>query len=470
MLKDNNEHIGEVIAVNSSIVDVTIKNQKIPSIKTWLRIFLEDNRIINLEVLDHLGNNVVRCLSLESTNGIYRTLQVFYVNDNISIPVGKNMMGSVMNVLGESVLKEERINNERQSIYKKPIKIGDINSKINILETGIKVFDLLMPYAKGGKIGFFGGAGVGKTVVISELMHNIGKKHNGYSVFVGVGERAREGHELYNDMLNSGLINQDDPSLSLTSLFYGDMGEPPGTRNRVLYSGLTFAEYLRDKEKKDILLFVDNIFRFSQSGNEISALMDRTTSVMGYQPTLATEIGEVQDRIVSNTNGSITSVQAIYVPADDITDPAPSTTFSHIDTKVVLSRQIAGIGIYPAVDILKCSSNLMDINILGELHYRTANDVRNILQRYEELKDIITILGIDELQEKDKKIVYRGRKLQKFFSQPMHVAAKFTNIPGVSVKLEDTINGCRRIIDGELDNVHENKFYMIGKVEDALND
>lgn len=469
VLLDKNKAIGEVISVNSCVIDVRINDtDNIPDIKSWLRIFLYNDRIINLEILYHLGNSVVRCLSLESTNGVSKNLQVFYINSSIQIPVGKKMLGSVMNVIGDSIVKEERMIEEKRSIHALPIKIGDINNKIEILETGIKVFDLLTPYPKGGKIGFFGGAGVGKTVIISELMYNIGQKHRGYSVFVGVGERVREGHELYNDMLSSGLINQEDPELSRATLFYGEMGEAPGTRNRILHSGLTFAEYLRDDEKKDILLFVDNIFRFSQSGNEISTLMGRMTSAMGYQPTLATEIGEIQDRIVSNSNGSITSVQAIYVPADDQTDPAPASTFSHLDTKVVLSRQIASIGIYPAVDILKCSSNLIDVNILGEVHYRTANDVRNILQRYEELKDIITILGMDELQEKDKQIVNRARKLQKFFSQPMHVAAKFTNIPGAFVSLQDTINGCRRIISGELDHIHEDKFYMIGNVEEAL--
>jgi F-type H+-transporting ATPase subunit beta len=456
---------GKIIQVIGNVVDVEFPADRMPEIYTALRIDTriegQDQRIV-CEVQQHLGRNQVRAVAMSSTDGLVRGIPVHNTGAPISVPVGEACLGRVFNMLGEPVDYGPPLPPmERRPIHQQPPKFGNLSVKAEIFETGIKVIDLIHPYAKGGKTGLFGGAGVGKTVVIMELINNIAKAHGGYSVFCGVGERTREGNDLWIEMKESGVINK-------TVLCYGQMNEPPGARLRVALSGLTMAEYFRDKGGTDVLLFVDNIFRFSQAGSEVSALLGRMPSAVGYQPTLATEMGALQERITSTDRGSVTSVQAIYVPADDLTDPAPATAFTHLDAKTVLSRQIAELGIYPAVDPLDSTSRVLDPQYVGDRHYKVARDVQGVLQRYKSLQDIIAILGMDELSEEDKLIVSRARKIQKFLSQPFHVAEQFTGIKGRYVKLEDTIRSFEEIVQGKHDAIPEQCFYMKGGIEEVL--
>jgi F-type H+/Na+-transporting ATPase subunit beta len=420
------------------------------------------------EVEHHLGENRVRCVSMLPTEGMVRGMKATDTGGPISVPVGLGTLGRVMNVIGEPVDEMGPVQHaKRLPIHRAAPSFEEQSTKLEMFETGIKVIDLIEPYVRGGKIGLFGGAGVGKTVIIQELIYNLAKKHGGVSVFAGVGERTREGNDLWLEFQESGVIDIKDPKKSKAALVYGQMTEPPGARLRVALTGLTVAEYFRDDEGKDVLLFIDNIFRFTQAGSEVSALLGRMPSAVGYQPTLQTEMGEMQERITSTTKGSITSVQAIYVPADDYTDPAPATTFAHLDATTNLSRQIAQLGIYPAVDPLASSSRILDPRILGEEHYKTARDVKQILQRYKDLQDIIAILGIDELSEEDKIVVARARKIQKFLSQPFHVAEQFTGIPGKYVSLADNIRSFKMIVNGELDDVPEQAFFLVGTIEEV---
>ncbi len=456
------EKEGKITQVIGPVIDAEFKSGILPEINDSIEIPVSNNTKIVAEVQQHLGENRIRCVAMSSTDGIKRGMKVINTGEPIKIPVGKNILGRILNVLGEPVDNEGEIKAEQYlPIHRSSPSLVDQNTDIEILETGIKAIDLLQPYQKGGKVGLFGGAGVGKTVLIMELIHNIASEHAGVSVFGGVGERTREGNDLWNEMKESGVIDK-------VALIYGQMNEPPGARMRVGLSALTAAEYFRDYSKQDVLLFIDNIFRFVQAGSEVSALLGRMPSAVGYQPTLANEMGELQERITSTKDGSITSVQAIYVPADDLTDPAPATTFSHLDASTVLSRQIASLGIYPAVDPLASNSKVLDPLIIGEEHYNTARKVLEILQKYQELQDIIAILGMDELSEEDKETVNRARKIQKFLSQPFFVAEQFSGIPGRYVKLEDTINGFKGIINGEYDNIPEQAFYMAGTIEDVL--
>ena len=433
-----------------------------PEINDSIEILLDDNNKIIAEVQQHLGENKIRSVAMSSTDGIKRGMKVINTGEPIKIPVGKNILGRILNVLGQPVDNAGSVESDTYlPIHRQSPTLVDQNTDIEILETGIKAIDLLQPYQKGGKVGLFGGAGVGKTVLIMELIHNIASEHSGVSVFGGVGERTREGNDLWNEMKESGVIDK-------VALIYGQMNEPPGARMRVGLSALTAAEYFRDYSKQDVLLFIDNIFRFVQAGSEVSALLGRMPSAVGYQPTLANEMGELQERITSTKDGSITSVQAIYVPADDLTDPAPATTFSHLDASTVLSRQIASLGIYPAVDPLASNSKVLDPLIIGEEHYNVARKVIEILQKYQELQDIIAILGMDELSEEDKETVNRARKVQKFLSQPFFVAEQFSGNPGRYVKLEDTIAGFKGIVEGQYDNIPEQAFYMAGTIEDVL--
>lgn len=457
-------NIGKIKQVIGPTVDVEFPSDSLPNIYNALKI--EDKihgRIITVEVAQHIGNNIVRCVALQSTDGLVRGMDVVDTGGSITVPVGEQCLGHIFNLLGEPLDDKGKLKdpNFRMPIHHPAPKYVDQLSTREIFETGIKVIDLLAPYSKGGKIGLFGGAGVGKTVVIMELIHNIAKEHGGYSVFGGVGERTREGNDLWVEMNESGVVDK-------TSLVFGQMNEPPGARLRVALSALTMAEYFRDEMGQDVLLFIDNIFRFVQAGSEVSALLGRMPSAVGYQPTLATELGELEERITSTRKGSITSVQAIYVPADDLTDPAPATTFSHLDATTVLSRQIVELGIYPAVDPLDSTSRIMDPKIIGEDHYNTARKVQIILQRYKDLQDIIAILGMDELSDEDKIIVARARRLQKFLSQPFNVAETFTNTPGKYVKLEDSIKGFKMIVNGELDTIPEQAFFMCGGIEDVF--
>ena len=458
--------IGTVSQVIGAVVDVRFDGE-LPAILSALHV---DNsgRTLVLEVAQQLGENVVRTIAMDTTDGLVRGAQVVDTGEPITMPVGPETLGRILNVTGEPV--DERgpvVTNRRSPIHKSAPEFIDQSTEAQILVTGIKVVDLLTPYAKGGKIGLFGGAGVGKTVIIMELINNIAKAHGGYSVFAGVGERTREGNDLYHEMMESVVITADGPG-SKAALVYGQMNEPPGARARVGLSGLTVAEYFRDEEGQDVLFFVDNIFRFTQAGSEVSALLGRIPSAVGYQPTLATDLGTLEERITSTKKGSITSVQAIYVPADDLTDPAPATTFSHLDATTVLSRQIAELGIYPAVDPLDSTSRLLDPRVVGEDHYRVARDVQRVLQTYKSLQDIIAILGMDELSEDDKLTVARARKIQRFLSQPFHVAEVFTGAPGVFVNLEDTIKGFRGIVAGDYDDLPESAFYMVGTIEEAV--
>ena len=457
-----NKNEGLITQIIGPVIDVEFQQGELPEIYNALNITMDDGTVIVAEVQQMLGSNRVRTVAMSSTDGLKRGMKVINTGEPIKVPVGKPILGRILNVIGQPVDEMGPIEtNEYLPIHRESPKLVDQNTEIEILETGIKAIDLIQPYQKGGKIGLFGGAGVGKTVLIMELIHNIASEHSGVSVFGGVGERTREGNDLWNEMKESGVIDK-------VALIYGQMNEPPGARMRVGLSALTAAEYFRDFSKQDVLLFIDNIFRFTQAGSEVSALLGRMPSAVGYQPTLATEMGELQERITSTKDGSITSVQAIYVPADDLTDPAPATTFSHLDASTVLSRQIAQLGIYPAVDPLASNSRVLDPNIIGEEHYEVTRKVLEILQKYKELQDIIAILGMDELSDEDKETVNRARKIQRFLSQPFFVAEQFSGIPGKYVKLEDTIRGFKEIIEGKHDDLPEQAFYMVGTIEEAI--
>lgn len=463
--------IGKVKQIIGPTVDLEFPADALPNILNAIRIDDATRGIcLTVEVAQHLGNGIVRCISMQSTDGLTRGMDAVDTGSPITVPVGEQTLGHIFNLLGEAMDTKVPLADpkKRLPIHRSAPPFVDQLPATQIFETGIKVIDLLAPYAKGGKIGLFGGAGVGKTVIIMELINNIAKEHGGYSVFGGVGERTREGNDLWHEMVESGVINVEDSSKSRAALVFGQMNEPPGARLRVALSALTMAEYFRDEMGKDVLLFIDNIFRFTQAGSEVSALLGRMPSAVGYQPTLATELGQLQERITSTKRGSVTSVQAIYVPADDLTDPAPATTFSHLDATTVLSRQISELGIYPAVDPLDSTSRIMDPRILGEEHYRVAKQVQLVLQRYKDLQDIIAILGMDELSEDDKISVARARRLQRFLSQPFHVGEQFTGRPGKYVHLEDTISSFKRIVDGEFDHVPEQAFYMCGSIEEVI--
>jgi F-type H+-transporting ATPase subunit beta len=460
------QNVGTISQVISAVVDVHFEDE-LPPILNALEVDNQGQKLI-LEVAKHMGENIVRTIALDSTEGLTRGQQVMDTGGPITVPVGPETLGRVLNVVGEPIDERGPITSQkRYPIHREAPAFVDQATDTEILVTGIKVIDLLAPYAKGGKIGLFGGAGVGKTVLIMELINNIAKAHGGYSVFAGVGERTREGNDLYKEMIESGVIDVNGGH-SKATLVYGQMNEPPGARARVALTGLTMAEYFRDEEGQDVLLFIDNIFRFTQAGAEVSALLGRIPSAVGYQPTLATEMGNLQERITSTNKGSITSVQAVYVPADDLTDPAPATSFAHLDATTVLSRQIAELGIYPAVDPLDSSSRILSADIVGQEHYEVAREVQRILQTYKSLQDIIAILGMDELSEEDKMTVARARKIQRFLSQPFHVAEVFTGSPGVFVTLEDTINGFKGITEGQFDHIPEMAFYMVGTIEEAL--
>lgn len=451
---------GIVKQIIGPTVDIEFPPGKLPNILNAVKI---DSTDLVVEVAMHLGENMVRCIALSSTDGLIRGMQATDTLAPISVPVGRNTLGRLFNVLGTPIDQGAALpsNTPYEPIHRDPPSFEDQDTKKMIFETGIKVIDLLAPYPKGGKVGLFGGAGVGKTVIVMELIRNIATQHGGFSVFCGVGERTREGNDLWLEMKESGVIDK-------TCLMFGQMNEPPGARLRVALSGLTMAEHFRDTEKQDVLLFVDNIFRFVQAGSEVSALLGRMPSAVGYQPTLGTEVGTLQERITSTKNGSITSVQAIYVPADDYTDPAPASIFTHLDASTALSRQIAELGIYPAVDPLASTSRILDPDVIGEEHYRVATEVQKTLQRYKDLQDIIIILGMDELSDEDKRIVSRARKIQKFFSQPFFVAETFTGMPGRFVPLEETVKGFKRIIEGELDHIPEQAFYMVGTIDEVF--
>jgi len=457
---------GKVTQVLGAVVDVAFEGE-LPPIMNALSTNVGDQKLI-LEVAQHLGENTVRTIAMDATEGLQRGQEVQDDGNPISVPVGPETLGRIMNVIGEPIDERGPIESKKTlPIHRSAPEFVDQSTETEVLVTGIKVIDLLAPYAKGGKIGLFGGAGVGKTVLIMELINNVAKAHGGYSVFAGVGERTREGNDLYHEMIESGVINLDGGS-SKVSLVYGQMNEPPGARARVALSGLTQAEYFRDEENQDVLFFVDNIFRFTQAGSEVSALLGRIPSAVGYQPTLATDMGALQERITTTNKGSITSVQAIYVPADDLTDPAPATSFSHLDATTVLNRSIAELGIYPAVDPLDSTSRILEPRTLGEKHYQVARDVQKTLQTYKSLQDIIAILGMDELSEEDKLVVSRARKIQRFLSQPFHVAEVFTGSPGKFVSLEDTVKGFEGLVKGDYDHIPEAAFYMVGTMEEAL--
>jgi F-type H+/Na+-transporting ATPase subunit beta len=458
--------VGTITQIIGAVVDVHFDGE-LPAILNALHTDNGGHTLV-LEVAQQIGENTVRTVAMDTTDGLVRGAQVVDTGGPITVPVGPETLGRILNVIGEPVDEKGPVNTKlRSPIHKAAPDFGDQSTEAEILITGIKVVDLLTPYAKGGKIGLFGGAGVGKTVIIMELINNIAKAHGGYSVFAGVGERTREGNDLYHEMMESGVITEEGPG-SKAALVYGQMNEPPGARARVGLSGLTLAEYFRDEEGQDVLFFVDNIFRFTQAGSEVSALLGRIPSAVGYQPTLATDLGALEERITSTKKGSITSVQAIYVPADDLTDPAPATTFSHLDATTVLSRQIAELGIYPAVDPLDSTSRMLDPRVVGDDHYTVARDVQRVLQTYKSLQDIIAILGMDELSEEDKLTVARARKIQRFLSQPFHVAEVFTGTPGVLVNLEDTIKGFKGIVAGEHDDMPEAAFYMVGTIDEAI--
>ncbi len=462
-MEQNKGYISQILGV---VVDVVFPNG-VPDILNALEVMNGDKKLI-LEVAQQLGENSVRTISMDVTDGLYRGQEVIDTGHMIEVPVGRELLGRIINVIGDPVDEKGPISTEtRYPIHRSAPEFVDQSTDSEILVTGIKVVDLLAPYAKGGKIGLFGGAGVGKTVLIEELINNIAKAHGGFSVFAGVGERTREGNDLYHEMIEAGVIDPNGDG-SKAALVYGQMNEPPGARARVALTGLTLAEYFRDVERQDVLLFIDNIFRFTQAGSEVSALLGRTPSAVGYQPTLATDMGELQERITSTVKGSITSVQAIYVPADDLTDPAPATSFSHLDATTVLNRKISELGIYPAVDPLDSTSRMLTPLIVGDEHYRVAREVQRILQTYKSLQDIIAIMGMDELSEEDKLVVARARKIQRFLSQPFHVAEVFTGLKGKFVDLADTIKGFNAIISGECDQLPESAFYMVGTIEEAF--
>jgi F-type H+-transporting ATPase subunit beta len=459
---------GRVTQVLGAVVDCRFDGGNLPEILTALHVDNQGKTLV-LEVAQHLGENTVRTIAMDSTDGLFRGSEVINTGAPISVPVGRETLGRILNVIGEPVDERGPLNNSLTAPIHAPAPLfQDQATESEVLVTGIKVVDLLTPYPKGGKIGLFGGAGVGKTVLIMELINNIAKAHGGVSVFAGVGERTREGNDLYHEMMESGVIDLEDQTKSKVALVYGQMNEPPGARARVALSGLTVAEYFRDQEGQDVLFFVDNIFRFTQAGSEVSALLGRIPSAVGYQPTLGTDMGALQERITSTKKGSITSVQAVYVPADDLTDPAPATTFAHLDATTVLSRQIAELGIYPAVDPLDSTSRILEPGVVGQEHYDVARAVQSTLQRYKGLQDIIAILGMDELSEEDKLVVARARKIQRFLSQPFFVAEVFTGSPGKLVAIEDTVKGFKGIVDGEYDHIPEAAFYMVGTIEEAL--
>ncbi len=451
---------GIVRRVIGPVVDVQFPSGRMPEIYNAIEVELPERKIV-MEAVQHLGDNTVRCISLFSTDGMQRGCRAIDTGSSVTMPVGDATLGRMFNVIGEPIDEKGPIDAPRLPIHRKAPDFTDVIPATEILETGIKVIDLLAPYAKGGKIGLFGGAGVGKTVLIQELIRNVAYEHGGYSVFAGVGERSREGNDLWNEMTESGVISK-------TALVFGQMNEPPGARLRVPLSGLTIAENFRDNSGQDVLLFIDNIFRFTQAGSEVSALLGRMPSAVGYQPTLATEMGSLQERITSTKSGSVTSVQAIYVPADDLTDPAPATAFAHLDATTVLSRSISELGIYPAVDPLDSTSRILDPNILGKEHYDTAREVQSVLQKYKDLQDIIAVLGMDELSAEDKAVVNRARRIQRFLSQPFHVAEVFTGTPGKYVRMEDTIRGFQAILGGECDHMPEQAFMMAGTIDDVL--
>ena len=453
---------GKIVQVMGPVVDVEFPDNDLPAIKDALQVDNHGKKAI-MEVAQHIGNNTVRCIMLATSEGLSRDMEVVATGAGIKVPVGKNTLGRLFNVLGDTIDDGKEIpeSEEHWVIHREPPTFEDQSPVIEILETGIKVIDLLAPYSKGGKIGLFGGAGVGKTVLIQELIQNIATAHGGYSIFTGVGERSREGNDLWTEMKASGVIEK-------TALVFGQMNEPPGARMRVAETGLTMAEYFRDVEHQDVLLFIDNIFRFVQAGSEVSSLLGRMPSAVGYQPTLANEMGELQERIASTKQGSVTSVQAVYVPADDLTDPAPATTFAHLDATTVLSRKIVEQGIYPAVDPLESNSRILEADIVGEEHYNIARRVQEILQKYKELQDIIAILGMEELSEADKLTVTRARKVQRFLSQPFHVAENFTGVPGKYVRLKDTIAGFKAIVDGDMDEYPEWAFFNVGTIDDVI--
>ncbi|MCT4607185.1 MAG: F0F1 ATP synthase subunit beta [Marinisporobacter sp.] len=454
-------NIGKVVQIIGPVLDIKFSADHLPNLLNAIEINVEGNKIIS-EVAQHLGDDTVRCIAMSSTDGLVRGTEAIDTGAPITVPVGKETLGRIFNVLGEPIdLKGSANEKQRFPIHRQAPAFEEQETSSQIFETGIKVVDLIAPYVKGGKIGLFGGAGVGKTVLIMELINNIAKEHGGLSVFAGVGERTREGNDLYHEMIESGVIDK-------TSMVFGQMNEPPGARMRVALSGLTMAEYFRDQEGQDVLLFIDNIFRFTQAGSEVSALLGRMPSAVGYQPTLATEMGALQERITSTKKGSITSVQAVYVPADDLTDPAPATTFAHLDAQTVLSRAITELGIYPAVDPLDSNSRIMDPEIIGEEHYSVARKVQEVLQRYKELQDIIAILGMDELSDEDKLLVARARKVQRFFSQPFSVAEAFTGMEGKYVPLKETIRGFKEILEGKHDDLPESSFLFVGSIDEAV--
>ena len=455
-------HVGKVIQIMGPVLDIRFPEDSLPDLTNAIEVESGDRRII-AEVAQHIGDNVVRCVAMSSTDGLQRGIEAVDTQGPITVPVGEKCLGRVFNLLGDPIDEKEPMpeNNERWPIHRPAPSYEEQQTSTEILETGIKVVDLICPYAKGGKIGLFGGAGVGKTVLIMELINNVAKAHGGISVFTGVGERTREGNDLYNEMIASGVISK-------TAMVYGQMNEPPGARMRVGLSGLTMAEYFRDVKHQDVLLFIDNIFRFTQAGSEVSALLGRMPSAVGYQPTLATEMGALQERITSTRNGSITSVQAVYVPADDYTDPAPATTFAHLDATTALDRSIASLGIYPAVDPLSSTSRILSPEIVGQEHYETARNVQRILQRYKELQDIIAIMGMDELSEEDKMTVNRARKVQRFLSQPFAVAEQFTGYEGKYVPLKETIRGFKEIIEGQHDDIPESYFLFAGTIDEVV--
>lgn len=454
---------GKIVQIIGPTLDVEFDEDHLPEIYNAVEVpFEAENTVITVEVASHLGNNQVRCISMQSTDGLRRGMKAIDTGSPIAVPVGEETLGRVFNLLGRPIDEGAAIKStEKMPIHRSAPTLREQGSSIEIFETGLKVIDLLAPYMKGGKVGLFGGAGVGKTVLIQELIHNVAQEHGGVSVFCGVGERTREGNDLWLEMKESGVINK-------TCMVFGQMNEPPGARLRVALSGLTMAEYFRDQKNQDVLLFIDNIFRFTQAGSEVSALLGRMPSAVGYQPTLSTEMGDLQERITSTRQGSITSVQAIYVPADDLTDPAPATAFSHLDATTVLSRQIVELGIYPAVDPLASTSKLLDPNIVGDEHYQIARQVQSILQKYKDLRDIIAILGIDELSDEDKQAVARARRIQKFLSQPNFVAEQFTGFKGRYVKIKDTIRSFKEIVEGKYDHIPEQCFFMCGAIDDVL--
>ena len=452
---------GKIVQVSGPVIDVEFEGSYLPAIKDALYV-IQDGKKKVMEVSQHTGNNVVRCIMLAASEGLCKDMEVIATGSGISVPVGEKTLGRLFNVLGDTLDDGAKLDDEEHwSIHRNPPSFAEQSPVVEMLQTGIKVIDLLAPYAKGGKIGLFGGAGVGKTVLIQELIRNIAAESGGYSIFTGVGERSREGNDLWTEMKESGVLEK-------TALVFGQMNEPPGARMRVAETGLTMAEYFRDVKRQDVLLFIDNIFRFVQAGSEVSALLGRMPSAVGYQPTLATDLGELQERIASTTKGSITSVQAVYVPADDLTDPAPATTFSHLDATTVLSRKIVEQGIYPAVDPLESTSRILEPDVVGEEHYNVARRVQEVLQKYKELQDIIAILGMEELSEDDKLTVYRARKIQRFLSQPFHVAENFTGTPGKYVPVEDTVKGFKAILDGEMDEYPEAAFFNVGTIDEVV--